>query len=55
MKGYVLNSAPIWAHVMKRAVGPGAKISLDDLYEQYGKKHGLAEGEEFVEWLKSVK
>lgn len=55
MKGYVQNTAPIWAHVMKRAVGPGAKVPLSDLYEQYGKKHGIADGEEFVGWLRNVK
>ncbi len=55
MKGYVQNNAPIWAHAMKRAVGPGGKISLDSLYEQYGKKHGIAAGQEFVGWLRDVK
>jgi len=40
---------------MKRSVGPGMKIPLDELYEQYGVKHGLAEGDEFVEWLRTVK
>ena len=55
MKGYVQNTAPIWAHAMKRAVGPGGKISLDSLYEQYGKKHGIADGQEFVGWLRNVK
>lgn len=55
MEGYVLNATSIWSHTMKRSVGPGMKIPLDELYEQYGIKHGLAEGEEFVEWLRSVK
>jgi len=55
MEGYVLNATSIWSHTMKRSVGPGMKIPLDELYEQYGVKHGLAEGEEFVEWLRAVK
>lgn len=55
MKGYVENRQPSWTHAMKRAVAPGAKINLDDIYEQYGDKHGLKEGNEFVSWLRSVK
>lgn len=55
MKGYVQNKSSVWTHVMKRAVGPGQQIPLEELYEQYGKKHGLAEGEEFVGWLREVK
>jgi hypothetical protein len=55
MEGYVMNASPTWVHAMKRAIGPGAKIELDELYEQYGKKHNLAEGEQFVQWLRTVK
>lgn len=55
MNGYVQNAAPVWAHVMKRSVGPGGKVPLQELYEQYGKKHGIAEGDEFIGWLRSVK
>ena len=55
MKGFVKNSTPVWAHAMKRAIGPNQTVGLDELYNQYGKKHGLAEGEEFVSWLRSVK
>ena len=55
MKGYVKNKAASWTHAMKRAVGPGATIPLKELYEQYGKKHGLAKGDEFVSWLREVK
>ena len=55
MKGYVKNVSPIWTHAMKRAIGPGATVPLDELYEQYGKKHNLKRGAEFVEWLKTVK
>jgi hypothetical protein len=55
MKGYVQNKSSVWTHVMKRAVGPGQQIPLEELYEQYGKKHGLSEGEEFIGWLREVK
>jgi len=40
---------------MKRTVGPGAKIPLDDLYAQYGERHNLKKGKEFVQWLQEVK
>jgi len=55
MNGYVKNVSPIWTHAMKRAIGPGATVPLDELYEQYGKKHNLKKGDEFIEWLKTVK
>lgn len=55
MNGYVMNASNIWTHAMKRSVQPGSKIPLDELYEQYGVKHNLAEGDEFVQWLREVK
>lgn len=55
MKGYVENITSRWAHVLKRTVGPGARIPLKDLYEQYGKKHNLKKGKEFISWLREVK
>lgn len=55
MNGYVKNMTHLWSHVMKRSVGPGATIPLQELYEQYGARHGLEEGAEFVNWLKEVK
>ncbi len=55
MNGYVRNKAHLWTHAMKRSVRPGEKIPLSELYEQYGEKHGLEEGEEFVNWLRTVK
>jgi len=55
MNGYVMNISKTWVNAMKRAIGPGAKIPLDELYAQYGKKHDLSEGIEFVEWLKNIK
>jgi hypothetical protein len=55
MNGYVMNTSTIWTHAMKRAIGPGAKVPLDELFEQYGAKHDLKEGQEFVQWLRNVK
>jgi hypothetical protein len=55
MKGYVMNKSGLWAHAMKRSIGPGQKVELDEIYDQYGKKHGLEKGEQFVEWLRTIK
>jgi len=55
MDGYVMNATPNWAHAMKRAIGPGGKIYLDELFQQYGIKHNLEEGPEFIDWLRNVK
>jgi hypothetical protein len=40
---------------MKRSVGPGQRIPLDELYEQYGKRHDIKKGKEFIGWLQKVK
>lgn len=55
MNGYVKNMTHLWAHVMKRSVGPGATIPLQELFEQYGERHNLTEGDEFIHWLQDVK
>ena len=55
MNGYVMNKASSWTHAMKRSIGPGGKIPLKELFEQYGMKHSLKEGPEFIEWLRTVK
>jgi len=55
MKGNVVNTSTMWLHAMKRAVAPGGKIPLDELYDQYGKKHDLPKGKDFIEWLQNVK
>ena len=55
MEGYIVNKSNTWAHVMKRSVQPGKKISLNELYLQYGKKYHLKEGIEFVNWVRDVK
>jgi len=55
MRGYVKNITPNWAYAMKRSVRPGGEIALQDLFEQYGKKHGMPPNEQFISWLKDVK
>lgn len=55
MNGYVLNASNMWTHAMKKSIAPGAQIPLTELYEQYGVKHGINEGPEFVSWLRNVK
>lgn len=55
MDGYIKNKASMWTHAMKRNIGPGQEVSLDELYEQYGKKHDIEEGLPFVKWLRSIK
>jgi hypothetical protein len=55
MNGYIINRSPLWTRAMKREVRPNGKIKINDLYAQYGKKHNLKEGEEFINWLKLVK
>lgn len=55
MKGYIKNKSNVWRHALKRSIAPGGTVSLDELYEQYGKKHDLPENIEFVNWLRNVK
>jgi hypothetical protein len=55
MKGYVKNKTHLWRHAMKRSIGPGQQVPLDELYEQYGKKYDIQPGADFVQWLSSVK
>jgi len=55
MNGYVKNISRDWSYIMKRTVRPGGEIPVDELYEQYGEKHGIAEGDAFVDWLANVK
>jgi len=55
MYGVVKNMGQAWAYAFKRAVAPGGEIPLAELYEQYGKKYNISEGEEFVKWLQEVK
>ena len=55
MEGYIKSLSTGWRHIFKRAVRPGGQIPLEELYETYGKKYDLKEGDEFVSWLKDVK
>lgn len=55
MNGFVKNISHEWAYAMKRAVKPGGEITLDELYEQYGRKYGMLPDDEFVQWLTDTK
>ncbi len=55
MKGYVKNVSAGWIHIFKHGLAPNGTLPLDTLYKMYGTTHGLAEGDEFVEWLQRVK
>jgi len=55
MDGYIKNKTGMWSHALKRNIGPGQEVSLDELYEEYGKKHDIEEGLPFVKWLRSIK
>lgn len=55
MNGYVKNMTHLWSHTMKRSVAPGQRIPLDELYEQYGKRHNIKRGRDFIKWLQEVK
>lgn len=55
MNGYIKNKSVYWRHAMKRSIGPGHEIPLDELFDQYGVKHEIKEGKPFVDWLRNVK
>jgi len=55
MEGYIKNKSSMWRHALKRSIAPGEKITLDDLYEQYGIKHDITQGKPFVDWLRQIK
>lgn len=55
MEGYVKNISRFPRYALKRHFLAGARTPLSELYAQYGEKHGLKEGEEFVAWLRDVK
>lgn len=55
MEGYVKNISRFPMYALKRHFLTGKRVSLAELYTQYGEKHGLKEGEEFVSWLRDVK
>jgi len=55
MDGFVKSRRPAGVYCMKRHIHPGQKISLDELYEQYGVSHDIPSGAAFVKWLRTVK
>ena len=54
MEGYIKSKKTSWVHIFKMSVRPGGKISLQELYDMYGKQHNIEE-KDFVKWLKEVK
>ncbi len=55
MNGFVKSNRPAGVYCMKRHIRPGQKVALDELYEQYGVRHNISAGPEFVKWLRTVK
>lgn len=55
MNGFVRSRRSAGVYCMKRHINPGQKVSLDELYEQYGISHDIPSGPEFVRWLRTVK
>jgi ribosomal protein L20A (L18A) len=53
--GYVQNTSSLGVHIMKRYVASNGKIPLEELYQEYGEKHGLKRDKEFINWLFEVK
>ncbi len=52
MRGYVQNEGTQAYFVCQRQIPPGGKVQLEDVYTSVGKKSGLEDGLEFVEWIK---
>lgn len=55
MNGFVRSRRPAGVYCMKRHINPGQKVSLDELYDQYGISHDIPSGPPFVRWLRTVK
>ncbi len=53
MQGYVQNEGTQAYFVCQRQIPPGGKVQITDIYKSVGKKSGLEEGVEFVEWIKT--
>lgn len=53
MRGYVQNQGKQAYFVCQRQIPPGGKVELDDVYKSVGKKSGLDDGPEFLEWIKT--
>ena len=54
-KWYLKNKYHLGGHIMKRYVAPNGQVPLEELYKQYGPKHGLPRDESFIVWLREVK
>jgi len=54
-EGYIRNKSHLGTHVMKRYVSGNGKIPLEELYQEYGIRHGLERDQGFIDWLFEVK
>jgi hypothetical protein len=52
-RGYVKNEGTQAYFVCQRQIPPGGSVELDDIYQSVGKKSGLKNDREFVEWCKA--
>jgi len=52
-RGYVKNEGTKAYFVCQRQIPPGGAVELDDVYKSVGKKSGLKNDLEFVEWAKT--
>ncbi len=55
MDSYVKNVSNNFIYALQRHWAPNHTISLEELYSQYGEKHGLEYGPEFIAWLLELK
>ena len=53
MRGYVSNEGNKAYFVCQRQIPPGGRVELDDIYKSVGKKSGLEDNQEFIEWIKT--
>lgn len=53
MKGYVKNEGLQAYFIVQRQIPPGGKVSIENIYKSVGKKSGLEENMEFIEWLRT--
>jgi hypothetical protein len=53
--GFLVNKTSRHVHIFKRAIRPGQKIPLKELYNQYKYKCNCPFDEKFIRWLKENK
>ena len=55
MHGYIKNITKRPLYALKRHILPDKEVPLEQLYKEYGEKHGIEKGQPFVDWLRKVK